>query len=358
MDPAPIPRWLDVAARWSWRLLVVGAAVVALGLTASYLRVVLTPIAAALLLSTLLVPVRRRLSAAGLPNVIAATLTVVGFLAVLGGLLTLIAQPMIDEFEGLGPTLEDARDDFEEWLIEGPPGLDPQTVTDARDRIGEQMRDWVSSDGAVVDAATVAAEAFTGALLTLVVAFFLVKDGERIQAWARSWVPPSSRPVVDAGARAAWETLSGFLRGAAVLGVVEGTILAVALAAVGAELALPVAVLTFVAAFFPFVGAIVSAVVAVAVTLATAGTAPALIVAVVAFVVQQFDNELLAPLIYGRFLHVHPLVVILSLATGVTIAGLTGAFLAVPLTAVVVNTVSAVRVGLAEAAVVAGPDTG
>ena len=137
----------------------------------------------------------------------------------------------------------------------------------------------------------------------IVTSFFVLKDGDRFGAWPTR----SSRPTAAAGGRIAgraWATLGGYLRGAALLGLLEGTIIGVTLALVGAELAIPMATVTFGAAFVPFVGAIVAGAAAL-VALATAGTTEALIVLGVAVLVQQLDNDLLAPLIYGKGLEAH-----------------------------------------------------
>src|SRR3546814_3868656 len=90
------------------------------------------------------------------------------------------------------------------------------------------------------------------------------------------------------------------------LGLVEGAAIGITLALVGAELAWPVALLTFVAAFVPIVGAVLAGVVAILVALATAELGGAIVVAIVALVVQQLDNDLLAPVVYGRALQMHP----------------------------------------------------
>ncbi len=126
----------------------------------------------------------------------------------------------------------------------------------------------------------------------------------------------------------------------------------VAMAVVGADLIVAVMVLTFLAAFVPIVGALVAGVTATLVTLATAGPVPALIVAAVALVVQQLDNDLLGPLIYGRFLRMHPLVILLGITAGGALFGLIGTLFAVPVLAVTVNVVDEWRRG---GATIAGP---
>ena len=106
---------------------------------------------------------------------------------------------------------------------------------------------------------------------------------------------------------------------------------------VGGSLAIPVAVITFFAAFVPFVGALVAGLIAVLVTLVTAGFGGAVVVAIVALVVQQLDNDLLAPWVFGRSLELHPLVVLVAITAGGTLFGAFGAFLAVPVSAVLIN---------------------
>jgi predicted PurR-regulated permease PerM len=111
--------------------------------------------------------------------------------------------------------------------------------------------------------------------------------------------------------------------------------------------------LTFIAAFVPFVGAVFAGVIAALVALATASPTAALIVAVVALLVQQFDNDLIAPLVYGRAVKLHPLVVLLSITAGGALFGFPGTFLAVPVTAVamaMLRETRAVRQELAGAA--------
>lgn len=341
--PPRVPRWLDVATAWSWRLLIVGLAIVALGTVAAQLRIVLLPIGVALLLSTVLIPVRRLLTDRGVPVVLAMLATVVVFLGTIAFVGWIIVPPLVDEFSGLDATLETAGEDVEEWLIEGPLGLDADLVADGRKSIEDAAGDAQLSEGALVDGATLAGELLAGMLLALVVTFFVVKDGEKIERALLARFSEPRQVQLRAAGNGAWRALGGYLRGAAALGAVEGVAIGLTMVIVGAELALPVAALTFVSAFFPFVGAIAAGVIAVSVSLVTGGAGAAGVVAIVAIIVQQLDNDLLAPVVYGKALSLHPLVVILALTTGATIAGIAGAFIAVPLVAVLLRGAAAVR---------------
>jgi predicted PurR-regulated permease PerM len=205
---------------------------------------------------------------------------------------------------------------------------------EAGDAVARRLR---SSSGSVVSGVLTAVEVLTGLLLALVTTFFMLKDGRRFGAWAEGRLPAARRELGRRLAARAWDTLGGYLRGAAMLGLLEGVIIGVTLAIVGGGLAVPVAVLTFGAAFVPFAGAIVAGVVAVLVALATSGLGGAVVVAIVALVVQQLDNDFLSPVIYGRALQLHPLVVLFAIVAGGALFGPAGTILAVPATAVALN---------------------
>ena len=334
------PRSLETAAAWSWRLLVVAAAILATVLLLARLRVVVLPLFAALLLATALRPPARFLQQRGLPGGLATAVTFLGFFAVLGGIGSLVAQPLADEVKQLGPTLSKGFDDVQRWLVTGPLGLEQAQIDQFRQRAGESLQ---KVGPGLIAPAVALVEVLAGILLALVTSFFLVKDGPELEEAALRRLPQAHRGRVKRAGRAARRALGGYLRGAAALGLLEGTIIAIAIALVGGRLAIPVLLLTFVGAFVPVVGAVVSGSVAALVTLVTAGPREALIIAIVALVVQQLDNDLLAPFVYGRSVQLHPLAILLSIATGATLAGIAGTFLAVPLTAVAVAVAGALK---------------
>ena len=97
---------------------------------------------------------------------------------------------------------------------------------------------------------------------------------------------------------------------------------------------LPLAILVFLGAYIPLVGAFVSGLLAVAVTFVNGGLGSALIVLVVVIAVQQFEGDVIMPIVFGQTLKLHPLVILLGIAVGGLAFGLFGAFLSVPLIAV------------------------
>src|SRR5690606_11558965 len=162
--------------------------------------------------------------------------------------------------------------------------------------------------------------------------FFILKDGERFCRWVLGFVPEDHRPLAVRLAARAWQTLGGYLRGSATLGVIEGVIIGLTVQLVGGGLALPIAIITFFAAFLPFAGAVLAGAVAVLVTLVTAGFGEALVVLVVCVVVQQVDNEPLAPIAFGRTPELHATGVLAATVARSPPPGAVGAVLAVPVT--------------------------
>jgi predicted PurR-regulated permease PerM len=338
----PTVERLGAYAWWS-----IGIGIVALAFlhVLGLLRVVVFPLVVALFLTVALTAPARWLRRRGLPHLLSVWAVFLGFLGLFALAGFLIVPALADEFADLGPTVGEGIDDIERWLVEDSPfDLDQERLDELREQASDRISDAArGSSGVLLDTAVLVVEVFAGIILSLVMTFFFLKDGERFQAWALRRIPAEHREAARRGARRGWQTIAGYLRGSAMLGLIEGAIIGVTLLVTGASLIVPVIVLTFFAAFVPFVGAIVAGVVAVAVALATAGFTPALIVAAVALAVQQLDNDLLAPYVFGKALDLHPLIILVAVAAGGTLAGLAGAFLAVPVTACAINVTAAVR---------------
>lgn len=326
---------LRTASDIAWRVLVVAAAVIALGYALARLRLVVLPVFFALLITAMLAPLVAALERLGVKRAIATALMFIASAVLVVGMVVLIAPRVAREFSGLGETVSAGVDDVERWLTEGPLDIDPGKLAEYRSQAASTIGNLVrSSPTGLLAGAVAVVEAVAGTILAFVLSIFFVKDGRRFQEWALAHTPERHREIVGACARRAWTALGGYLRGAAAIGTLEAVIIGLTLWLVGATLVVPVMVLTLVGAFFPIVGATVAGIIAVLVALVSGGGSDALIVAAVALAVQQFDNDLLAPLIYGRMIRLHPAVVLLTIAAGGTLGGIAGAFVAVPLAAV------------------------
>jgi len=329
------------AAEWAWRLLVIGALVVIIAMVLWDLRVIVFPIVASLLLSALLQPAVRLLRRVGLSRGLAAAIVLIGGLAVIVGIFTALANVLTSEFGDISTTLQTGIDEVKDWAADGPLNLSNAELN----QYVQQATDYVNANqgtlaGGLIASATAALEILTGTLLALFTTFFFLYDGERIWAWIAKMFPRSAeRPVLEAGNRA-WVVLVNYVRATIFIAAVDAVGIGVVLAVVGVPLAVPLAALVFFGAFVPIVGATVTGAVAVLVALVTNGPVAALIVLLGVIAIQQLEGHILQPLIMGRFIQIHPLAVVLAVATGALVAGIIGTIIAVPLAAIVKTVLS------------------
>ncbi|QXC62459.1 AI-2E family transporter [Aquihabitans sp. G128] len=306
------------------------------------LSIVLFPVITALFLTRVLAVPGNWLRRRGWPPALAAASVLVGFLVLVAGLVMAVVPPVVHEFSDFGTTIDKGTQQIEDWLVEDSAfDVKRKDVEDFKDDLTKRSKTTLeNSTDTIARGARLVIEALVSLILSLVLTFFAIKDGPEFQRWMTGLVPRRRRPHAKELANASWVTLGGYLRGAALLGILEAVVIGGAMFFAGAHLVVPVMLLTFAAAFIPLVGATVAGVLAVLVTLASAGLAQAVVVAIVALVVQQLDNELLAPWIYGKALSMHPVVILLSITAGTALFGFVGTLLAVPFTAIAMDSVA------------------
>ena len=341
--PGSVPRILQVGSAWGWRFLVVVAAILTTGWLLVQLRVVIIPVFVALILAALLQPLVNLLDR-WVPRLLAVWLVLLTVVAGLTMLVYLLQAPVRDAIDELSASWGTARADIEDWLQTGPLGLSESQVDRVVERADDARRQFTSGlFSSAADSARMAAEVVGGIFLTIVLTFFFTKDGSSMWQWGLDRLHPVRRSTLDRSGTAAFGALQGWIRGVAITGAVDGLLIGVALLVLGVEAALPLAVITFFAAFFPIVGATVAGALAAAVALATEGPQTAIIVAIVVLVVQQVEGDVLLPVVMYRQVALHPVVVLLVLAIGGAIGGILGAIVSVPLTAAFTAAVAAAR---------------
>jgi len=330
---AAVPRFLDDGAQWAWRFVVVAAAVVVVVWLTARLTVVIVPAAVALVLSVLLAPLVERL-ASRLPRLLATWLVLLMSVALLGGVGFALGSSITGAVDDIGSEFDNAASDIEDWLRDGPLGLSAETVDSLTESVGDVI-DRVGSGLLEEPASTarLAVEIVVGFFLMLVLLFFFLKDGPQLWSWLLSRVRPVRRGTVDASGRAAISALQGWIRGVAITGLVDGVLIGGAMLILGVPAALPVAVLTLVASFFPIVGATLAGALAVAIALSSQGVGTAVALGVVVLAVQQIEGDVILPMVMRRQVSLHPIVILVSLAAGGALGGILGALVAVPLAA-------------------------
>lgn len=326
----------------AWSVVGIGAALALALVVVAELRFVVVPLIIVLFPAALLEPISGWLRRQGLAPALAALIVVVGFLVALVGVLGAIGWLIAGELDQVLTTMEEAYDDIRSWADE--------TVNlslPAIDELVEQVREWATGDDGVQSRATSAAattlEVAASFLFGLVALFFYLKDGARIAAWVRDLFPRPARPHVHEIGDRAWFTLGAYFRGQIIVAAVDAVFIGLGLVLLGVPLALPLSILIFLGGLFPIVGAFTAGALAVLVALADGGIGIALAVLALNLVVQQVEGNVLEPLIVGRATALHPLAVIAAVTAGGLVLGILGAFLAVPLTAVVARAVGYLR---------------
>jgi predicted PurR-regulated permease PerM len=221
------------------------------------------------------------------------------------------------------------------WLETGPLHLSQQQLKDFLNRLVKSLGADQSglTSGALTTAVTVG-EVLTAILLTLFTLIFFLRDGAVIWRFLLRAIPVDVRTRVDIAGRRGFASLVSYVRATATVAVVDAVGIGTGLAIVRVPLAVPLAALVFLAAFIPIVGAVLAGTVAVLVALVANGFVPALIVLAIVIGVMQLEGHVLQPFLLGRAVRLHPLAVVLSIATGVVVGGIAGGLLAVPLLAV------------------------
>jgi predicted PurR-regulated permease PerM len=339
-----VPSWLQTGAAWSWRLLLIAIAIYLIARLLGILYIVVVPCVVALLLTALLQPLTSRLRRAGLPAMAATWVTLLIAAVVLGGLVTLVANRVSADYPTLLAETKRTTAQVQSWLA-GPPFhvKNSNVQRFLNDIPGYLSKHKTLVEGTVVTGGKIASEFFGGLVLMVFVAFFLIKDGDRIWNWLLGAMRTGTARRVDRAGHAAWLVMVYYMRGTVAVAAIHALVIGVVLSVMGVPLAVPLAVLVFLAAFVPLLGLLVAGALAILVTLATKGWVDAVILLGILIIEDQLEAHLLQPQVVGKMIRLHPLAVILSLAVGGVLAGIIGAVVAVPIVAVITRALPELR---------------
>lgn len=339
-DPVAVVPWsMRVGAEVGWRLLVLAGTVWVLMKVIGAVQLVVLAFVAALLITALLQPFVARMKRAGVPEGLATAITFIGGFVLMGLVGWFVAWQVMDNIDNLSSSLQDGITELKKWLLNSPFHVTEDQIT----QVAKNLSDAVGSNTkAVTDAGlqgvTVVVELLTGILLAMFSTLFLLHDGPNIWNWVLKLFPAAARDGLAGAGPRAWRTLTLYVRGTVIVALIDAIFIGIGLYFLRVPMAMPLAVVIFLSAFVPLVGAVASGFLAVVVALVADGPFTALMVLLVVLAVQQIEGHILQPFILGRAVRVHPLAVVLSVAAGSMIAGIGGAVVAVPLVAVI-NTV-------------------
>jgi predicted PurR-regulated permease PerM len=296
-------------------------------------KLVVIPLLIAIILASALSPVIKWLRRRGLSAIVATWVTLLSATVVFGGIVTLIVFAVENQWNDLATNALDGFDQLTTYLAEGPLAIDAAQIQDARDAAVDFLTSSQFGSGAIAGVSA-AGQFVTGLVLVIVILFFFLKDGDVIWAF---FLRPFRGERLQRGRRigaTSVRVLGGYIRGTAIVAAVDATAIGIGLAILGVPLALPLAVIVFLTAFIPLIGATAAGILAALVALVANGWVVALIVVGIVVLVNQLEGNFLQPVVMAQSLKLHPLVILVALTAGTVVAGIIGAVLAVPIAAV------------------------
>jgi predicted PurR-regulated permease PerM len=336
---------LRTASEYAWRLLILAAALYLVVRVLSGLATVVIAFIAALLVTALLHPLLVLMRRARIPRVPATLLSMLVALVLVGGIVFLVVDRAIAQAPQFGDQINRLIPDVEHWLETGPLKVSQSQLSGLSTKLSQEVTSNSSSLASdALSTGKAAVDVLTGLVLAVFVVVFLLYDGDGIWQFLLRVVPKPGRGRADRAGRAAWDTLSHYMRGTLVVAAFHGIVIAVVLLILGVPLVAPLALIVALGSFVPLVGAVVAGILAAGVAGIEQGLAAGIVVVAVLVIDNQVEAHVLQPFVVGRYIHVHPLAVVLALATGALAFGVFGAIIAVP-TMACIN--SATRAALA-----------
>ncbi|MBX9922446.1 MAG: AI-2E family transporter [Mycolicibacterium frederiksbergense] len=325
---------LRSAATVSVQIVAVSALLWILAWVVGEMWVIILPVALAVVLCTVLWPPVRWMRAKGLPPAAAALTMLLVALAVIGGLIAAVAPAIVEQSTELAEQASAGVVQVRDWLGGPPLNISQAQLDSAVTAINDQLN---SSSSQIASGVFTGVGAATSALVTvfttIVVVFFLLKDGPQFIPWLRRSAGHPSAPHLAEVLQRIWTSLGGFIRTQALVSFVDAVLIGIGLVVLGVPLAYALAIVTFIGGFVPIVGAFVAGGLAVLIALVANGPVTALIVLGIIVAVQQLEGNVLQPWLQSKSMKLHAVIVLLAVTLGASTFGVIGAFLAVPVAA-------------------------
>lgn len=316
----------------SLQILAVVAVVAIFGFVGTRLTLVVVPVLIALVLAAAINPLVSFLRRRGLRSLLATWISLLTLVALLAGIVWLVVLAVVDQWGELQRQALDGFDSLQTYVQNLPFSITDEQVASVRDSAVSLLQSDAVGSGAIAGVSQTA-DFVAGFFIMIIVLFFFLKDGPMM--W-QFMLRPFEGHRYDRGLRvgdATIRTLGGYVRGTAIVATVDAIGIGLGLAIVGVPLVIPLSVLVFLLAFIPLVGATLAGILAALVALVAVGPVEALVVVAIVVAVNQLEGNFLQPIVMGRTLRLHPLVILVALTAGTVLAGITGAVLAVPIAA-------------------------
>lgn len=332
-----IPLGVRRAAAWSWRLIVVVAAVALILWGLLKITGLVIPVLIAVLLAALLNPVVKVLTRyTFLGRAAASGIALLGLLLVISGMFTLAGRQLFAQFTDIQEKAVTGFQALTDWATTTFKIDAPMVDAAIEEGLAQLQANSDQLISGALGTAAVLGNVATGIIICLFALFFFLAGGHGIWRWVVGLLPPAARVPTHEAFRRGWKALSAYIRTQILVAGVDATGIAIGMIALGlGSYAVPIWLLVFMFSFIPLVGAIVSGAVAVLLVLVLNSWVGALIMVAIVLAVQQIEGNVLQPFLMGKAVELHPLAVFLGVAAGAMVAGIAGALFSIPVIAFV-----------------------
>jgi predicted PurR-regulated permease PerM len=324
------PRWLRDLGVASW--LLVGALLVLVGLVwlVGATSEISLPVIGAFVVACVCSPLVRWLAGHRIGRAGAAGIAVLLLLAIAALVALLVIGGLSSQSGDISATVSDAGDEISGWLEDA--GVESSSASSATDTAQQDSTEAVKTliEGIATGISGLTSLAL-GLSFFLLSFFFLLKDGPSLRAWVNTHMgipEPVGRTITGD----VIVSLQRYFAGVTIVAAFNGIVVGLAALLLGVPLAGTIAVVTFVCAYIPYIGAFVAGAFAVVIALGSEGSTTALIMLVVVILANGALQQIVQPIAYGATLGLNPLVVLIVTIGAGSLFGMVGLVLAAPLT--------------------------
>ena len=325
------PPWLRDLGTTAWLIVGVTLAVVGGIWVLSLTQTIVGPVITAAVVAAVTSPVVTFLGRHGLARGAAAAIVLLALVVLAAGIVGLVLAGITSQLDTLRAYLADAKDTLADWGADL--GIDAETAQAAKDDASEALSSAVP---ALLEGVGNALKGLSGLVvflsLTALSLFFLLKDGPVIRQWAESHMRMPA-PMAHRIGQHVLESLRGYFLGVTFVAAFNAVIVGAGALLLGVPLAGTIALVTFLGAYIPYLGAWGAGAFSVLVALGGEGTEAAIAIGVVQLLANGILQQMFQPIAYGATLGIHPLAVLIVTIGGGALFGAVGLILAAPLTA-------------------------
>jgi predicted PurR-regulated permease PerM len=328
------PEWLSDVGKSSWLLVGLFALLVGFIWLLAETYTIVGPMVCALIVAVVAMPLVSRLHQ-HMPRAIASALVLLAIMAIVVVVVVIVIAGITGQSSEISAQASAGANRLQGWLTSL--GVDSSSASGATSTAKAAVPNLISTlVHGIVNGISGLASVIFGLSFAALGTFFLLKDGPQMRYWLDRHVG-LPHPVAETITGAVIRSLRGYFRGVTLVAGFNGVVVGLAALVLGVPLAGTIAVVTFVTAYIPYIGAVVAGAFAVLLALGSQGTGIAIAMLVVVILANGLLQNLVQPFAMGSALHLNPLVVLIVTIGGGCLFGMLGLVLAAPLVSATVR---------------------